>query len=271
MKLSKIFLENNIEVVVHLAGLKSTSESVQDPIKYFESNVGGSICLLEAMKNNNLKFLIFSSSATVYGLPKYLPIDESHPTIPVTPYGRTKLQIEEILSDLSNSDPEWKILSLRYFNPVGAHDSGLIYENPTNIPNNLMPCILDVALKKQAALNVYGNNYATKDGTCLRDYVHVMDVAEAHLSAIDFLKNKYGWDVFNIGTGRATSVFEMIKIFEESNCCPIKTNILNRRSGDVASCFASVDKASSLLKWQSKRNIEDMCRSSFKSRATLKK
>ena len=211
---AKVLQDYKIEAAIHFAGLKSVSESVERPIEYYANNVQGSISLLEALKSTNVKVLIFSSSATVYGDPLYLPVDEHHPTAATNAYGRSKLHIEEMLKDIVSSDPELKIVCLRYFNPVGAHESGLIGEESIGMPNNLMPFVAQVALGKFSHLNVYGSNYDTIDGTGVRDYIHVMDLAEGHLAALNFLKNQSGLYFFNLGTGIGSSVLEMVKAFE---------------------------------------------------------
>lgn len=261
--LIKILNRYEIDSVIHFAGLKAVGESATIPIEYYQNNVQGTISLLGAMKKNDIKKIIFSSSATVYGDPKYLPIDEKHPTTATNPYGRTKLHIEEMLSDLAKSDPEWQIICLRYFNPVGAHQSGLIGEDPSGIPNNLMPYIGQVASGNLQQLNIYGNNYPTPDGTGVRDYIHVMDLAEGHVAALRYLLRMKGWDAFNLGTGCGHSVMEMIAAFEKVSRIKIPYEIVSRRVGDVATCFSSVDKAKALLGWQTKRTIEEMCSSGW--------
>ena len=261
--LIKSLQDFKIDAVIHFAGLKSVSDSVENPLEYFANNVQGTISLLDAMKTTNKKILIFSSSATVYGDPQYLPIDENHPTNPKNPYGRTKLQIEEMLLDLSRSDPEWSICALRYFNPVGAHSSGLIGESPNNIPGNLMPYIDQVALGNLSHLNIYGNNYSTLDGTGVRDYIHVMDLAQGHLSALSYAKAYNGMEFFNLGTGRGYSVLEVVDKYRSITGALIPFKIVADRKGDVDSCYASVDKASSVLKWSAKRTIEEMIISAF--------
>jgi UDP-glucose 4-epimerase len=215
------------------------------------------------MKVSNVKSLVFSSSATVYGDPQYLPIDEEHPLSATNAYGRSKLHIEEMLKDVANSDVEWKIICLRYFNPVGAHKSGLIGEDPHGIPNNLAPYISQVAIGKLAKLNVYGDDYPTPDGTGVRDYIHVMDLAEGHLAALDFIVSHAGWVAINLGTGQGVSVLEMVNEYEHVSGKPIPYSIEKRRSGDIASCFSKADKAKDLLQWQAKRNIKDMCSSGW--------
>ena len=259
----KVLKDYQIEAVMHFAGLKAVSESVQTPIEYFDNNVGGTISLLQAMRVSNIKTLVFSSSATVYGTPQYLPLDENHPTQATNPYGRSKLHIEEMLADFLVSDPTWHIACLRYFNPVGAHESGLIGEDPNGIPNNLMPYIAHVASGKLAYLNVYGNDYDTLDGTGVRDYIHVMDLAEGHLAALSFIKQKSGLNIFNLGTGKGNSVLEMVRAFEEVSGKSIPLKVTNRRAGDVATCYARVDKSSADLSWKATRTLQEMCSSTW--------
>lgn len=258
---AKVLQDYKIEAAIHFAGLKSVSESVERPIDYYANNVQGSISLLEALKSTNVKALVFSSSATVYGDPLYLPVDEYHPTAATNAYGRSKLHIEEMLKDVVSSDPEFKIVCLRYFNPVGAHESGLIGEEPIGMPNNLMPLVAQVALGKFSHLNVYGSNYDTIDGTGVRDYIHVMDLAEGHLAALNFLKNQSGLCVFNLGTGIGSSVLEMVKAFEIASGKSIPLRFMEKRLGDVASCYAKVDKANRDLSWKATRNLQTICES----------
>ena len=257
----------SIGAVIHFAGLKAVGESVEKPIDYYDNNVTGTISLLKAMQNTNTKNLVFSSSATVYGDPQYLPLDESHPTSVTNPYGRSKLQIEQILSDLAVSDLNWRIVCLRYFNPVGAHDSGLIGEDPNDIPNNLMPYIAQVASGKLPHLNVFGNDYNTEDGTGVRDYIHVMDLAEGHKAALNHLNrlpSECGQlQTFNLGTGTGYSVLEMVEAFEKASGQNIPCQITARRVGDVATCYAQADKAKELLKWQAIRTLSEMCKSTW--------
>ncbi len=255
----KVLKDHQIDAVIHFAGLKAVGESVQMPIEYYANNAQGTISLLEAMKSTGVKTLVFSSSATVYGDPQYLPIDENHPTSATNPYGRSKLHIEEMLKDVAISDAEWKIICLRYFNPVGAHDSGLIREDPQGIPNNLMPFILKVIAGDLPVLNVYGKDYPTIDGTGVRDYIHVMDLAEGHLAALLFLSNRYGWHVINLGTGVGHSVLEMIHASEEGSGKKINFQFAPRRPGDIASCYADVKKANQDLAWVATRTLQEMC------------
>jgi UDP-glucose 4-epimerase len=257
--------ECNINAVMHFAGLKAVGQSVQEPLMYYDNNVGGTISLLQAMKSCDIKTLVFSSSATVYGAPQYLPIDENHPTNPQSPYGKTKLQIEEILRDLSVSDNAWKMIALRYFNPVGAHESGLIGEEPNGIPNNLMPYISQVAAGLHDKLKIFGNDYDTPDGTGMRDYIHVMDLAEGHVAALNYLSKKsQNFSIINLGGGSGCSVLELVSIYEKTSLKKIPYEITPRRLGDIASCYASVDKAAYLIGWNAARSLkvacEDSCR-----------
>lgn len=269
--LSQTLRDYEIDAVIHFAGLKSVGESVLGPLRYFDNNVGGTISLLEAMQVNNVKTLVFSSSATVYGEPQYLPIDEMHPTSANNPYGRTKLQIEEMLQDLASSDASWRIACLRYFNPVGAHHSGLIGEDPNGVPNNLMPFVSRVAAGSYRFVKIFGGDYPTHDGTGIRDYIHVLDLAEGHLAAINFLKKGHlGWYAINLGTGYGSSVLEMINQFSVSNGVKVPYEIVARRPGDVASCYASAEKAEKMLKWKASRNLDDMCTSAWKWQGSIK-
>jgi len=252
-----------IDSAIHFAGLKSVGESASKPVAYFSANVQGTISLLSAMQENQVKILVFSSSATVYGDPKYLPIDEAHPTSATNPYGRSKLHVEEMLLDLSKSDSGWRIACLRYFNPVGAHESALIGEHPKGIPNNLMPFVARVALGKLPQLSVFGGDYATPDGTGVRDYIHVLDLAEGHLAALLFLKNNLGWHAINLGTGQGHSVLDMIRTFEAVSGKKITYTVVERRAGDVANCYAKSDKAKQMLGWEAKRTPDEMCRSAW--------
>lgn len=259
----KVLREYKIDAVFHFAGLKSVAESVANPVLYYANNVQGSISLLRAMQKVGIKTLVFSSSATVYGEPQYLPYDEEHPTKPMNPYGQSKLQVEEILRDLAKSDPEWKIASLRYFNPVGAHESGLIGEDPNGIPNNLMPYIVRVASGELPHLNIFGDDYETRDGTGERDYIHVMDLAEGHMAAFSYVKTNSEFQIFNLGTGVSTSVLELILTFEKASHQLISREVVQRRAGDLPAYFANVDKANSFLNWRARRTREEFCQSSW--------
>ena len=253
-----------VEAIIHFAGLKAVGESVRNPLEYYDNNVGGTISLLKAMTEVGIKRLVFSSSATVYGDPQYLPIDEAHPRSATSPYGRTKLQIENILEDLAASDASWRITCLRYFNPVGAHESGLIGEDPNGVPNNLMPFLARVAAGKLPCLNIFGGDYDTPDGTGVRDYIHVMDLAEGHLAALVVVNlNGLSFDAFNLGTGTGRSVLEMVKSFELAIGRSINKKIAPRRAGDVALCYAKTDKAEKALGWIASRSLDNMCCSTW--------
>lgn len=254
---------HRIDVVVHFAGLKAVGESVAKPIDYYANNVVGTISLLQAMKAAELETLVFSSSATVYGDPLYLPIDEEHPTSATNPYARSKLHIEEMLADVAKANKRWRIACLRYFNPVGSHESGLIGDDPTGTPNNLMPYVAQVAAGKLPHLNIFGDDYPTNDGTGVRDYIHVMDLAEGHLSALNFLSTEVGWHAINLGTGKGYSVLDMVNIFELACGKSVPYKIVLRRPGDIASCYAKAAKAARQLGWQANRTLEDMCASSW--------
>ena len=257
--LTQTLQTHGIEAVVHFAGLKAVGESVAQPLAYFANNVQGTISLLQAMQQAHVHQLVFSSSATVYGEPQYLPLDEQHPTSATNPYGRTKLHIEEMLHDLAASDAAWRVACLRYFNPVGAHESGLIGEDPNGIPNNLMPYVAQVAVGLRPALQVFGDDYDTPDGTGVRDYIHLMDLAQGHLAALEHLSRQTGWQAYNLGTGAGHSVLEMVRAFEQASGKSVAFNIVARRPGDVASCFAKVDKARQELNWQATRGLQQMC------------
>jgi UDP-glucose 4-epimerase len=261
---TKALIDYKIDAVIHFAGLKAVSESVEKPIEYYANNVQGTISLLEAMKKTNIKTLVFSSSATVYGDPQYLPIDEDHPTSATSAYGRSKLHTEEMLKDVANSDADWKIICLRYFNPVGAHESGLIGEDPNAVPNNLMPYIAQVAAGKLPHLNVFGNDYPTPDGTGLRDYIHIMDLAEGHLASFIYVQNHFGWTVFNLGLGKGYSVLDVLKTYEEVNGKKLSVNVAPRRLGDIAACFSRAEKAKEFMEWFARRDLHEMCSSSWK-------
>lgn len=250
-----------IEAVMHFAGLKAVGESAEKPLEYFDNNVGGTISLLKSMQACNIKTLVFSSSATVYGEPKYLPYDEKHPTCAINTYGRTKLHVEEILADLANSDNSWRIACLRYFNPVGAHDSGLIGEDPEGIPNNLMPYIARVATGKLPYLNVFGDDYETPDGTGVRDYIHVMDLVEGHEAALNYLAKNTGWHAINLGSGCGYSVLEVIKAYQAANQINVPYKIMPRRHGDLPAYYADATLAAKKLNWKVKRSLDSMCAS----------
>ena len=254
---------HRIDVVIHFAGLKAVGESVAQPLAYYANNVQGSISLLQAMQAAAVNTLVFSSSATVYGNPKYLPLDESHPTAATNPYGRSKLHIEEMLQDQCRADPAWRVLSLRYFNPVGAHSSGLIGDNPRGVPNNLMPYLSRVAAGELPHVNVFGSDYPTPDGTGVRDYIHVTDLASGHLAGLARLQAQTGFDVINLGTGQGHSVLQMIDAFAAASGRPVPHRIVPRRAGDIATCYAAPGKAARLLGWRATRTLQDMCRDTW--------
>lgn len=247
------------DAVIHFAGLKAVGESVAEPLRYYDNNVSGSIALFETMAELGIKTLVFSSSATVYGDPASVPIREDAPLSATNPYGRSKLMIEDILRDVFKADPEWRIALLRYFNPVGAHPSGRIGEDPNGIPNNLMPYISQVAIGKLACLSVFGNDYPTPDGTGVRDYLHVVDLAKGHLAALAALERRGGLLTVNLGTGRGYSVLEMVRAFEQASGRNVPYRIVPRRPGDVATCYADPTLAAELLDWRAEKGLEEMC------------
>ncbi|MCU9612317.1 UDP-glucose 4-epimerase GalE [Caldibacillus lycopersici] len=257
--LEQVFAENNIDAVIHLAGVKAVGESVEIPHFYYHNNITGTLVLCEVMKNYGVMRIVFSSSATVYGNPKRVPISENFPLSPTNPYGRTKLMIEEILRDIYSADPSWSITLLRYFNPVGAHHSGRIGEDPRGVPNNLMPYLTQVAIGTRKELQIYGNDYPTVDGTGVRDYIHVVDLAKGHLKALERILKSTDLEVYNLGTGRGVSVLEILTAFEKVSGVKIPFKIVNRRPGDVASCFANPSKAEYELGWTAEKDIEEMC------------
>jgi UDP-glucose 4-epimerase len=256
--------------VLHFAGLKAVGDSVDNPIDYYANNVQGTISLLQAMRAADVRKLVFSSSATVYGDPKYLPYDEAHPTNAMNPYGQTKLHIEKMLTDMAASDQTWRITSLRYFNPVGAHESGLIGDNPTGPPNNLMPYVARVASGLLPEVQVFGADHPTSDGSGVRDYIHVMDLAEGHIAALKYLDSHAGHHVFNLGTGYGTSVFEMIRAFEQASGKAIPYRIVARRHGDLPSYYADATRAKTHLSWEASRTLMEMCESSWRFQSRLK-
>lgn len=264
-KLEKVFEENDIEAVMNFAGFKAVGESVQKPIEYYTNNISGALVLLDTMRKYNVKKFIFSSSATVYGEPEKMPITEETPTGGTTnPYGTTKLYIEQILKDIYKSDNTWDICILRYFNPVGAHESGLIGEEPQGIPNNLMPYVARVASGTLKELSVFGNDYNTPDGTGVRDYIHVVDLAKGHIKALDKLdKENEGLFIYNLGTGNGYSVLDMVNAFEKSTGRKVPYKIAPRRAGDIAICYADPTKAKDELGWVAEKSLEDMCRDSW--------
>ncbi len=256
--LEKVFTTQPIDAVIHFAGLKAVGESVKVPLNYYHNNITGTINLCEVMKNHQVSTLVFSSSATVYGDPQTVPIREDFPLGPTNPYGRSKLMIEEILRDLHRAEPQWSIALLRYFNPVGAHESGLIGEDPNGIPNNLLPFISQVAVGKHEKLSVFGNDYPTPDGTGVRDYIHVVDLASGHLRALEKLVAEPGIFTYNLGTGQGYSVLEMIRAFEQSSGRKIPFEIVGRRAGDIATCYSDTSRARNELGWTASRGIEAM-------------
>lgn len=261
-KLDKIFKTHSIESVIHFAGLKAVGESVQLPLKYYKNNVCATVSLLSVMRDNNVKKIIFSSSATVYGNPETVPIPESAILAPASPYGKTKYYIEQMLGDLFVADKDWSIVILRYFNPIGAHESGEIGEDPNGIPNNLLPFISQVAVGKLDKLKVYGDDYPTPDGTGIRDYIHVVDLARGHIASLKKM-NKKGFFVFNLGTGKGTSVMEIIKSFEKACGKKILFEVVGRRDGDVTQCFADVSLAERELGWKARFDIDKMCKDTW--------
>lgn len=262
--LNVTFRKHAIDSVIHFAGLKAVGESVRIPLSYYYNNVTGSIILFETMKKYGVKNIVFSSSATVYGMPEKMPISEDMPLNPVSPYGRTKYIIEEMLRDVHAADSGWNIALLRYFNPVGAHVSGRIGEDPNGVPNNLMPYISQVAVGKLKEVQVFGGDYPTPDGTGVRDYIHVVDLADGHLKALEKMEEKPGIVAYNLGTGRGTSVLEMIKAFSQASGGKIRYTITGRRSGDVAVCYADPSKAQRELGWKAEKSIYDMCEDSWR-------
>ena len=280
--LKQVFSAHKFFGVIHFAGLKAVGESVAKPLMYYDNNVSGTITLLEVMAEYDVKNLVFSSSATVYGDPERLPIDESSPRSCTNPYGQSKLTVEHILEDLAVSDDSWNLIPLRYFNPVGAHPSGQIGEDPNDIPNNLMPYISQVAVGKLEKLSIFGNDYPTIDGTGVRDFIHVTDLAQGHVAALSYLeqqtsleehssdekisdkKNSIGFLPINLGTGKGTSVLELVAAFSKVSEQDIPYQFVSRRAGDIASCYASADKAKDLLKWQAELSITDMCQDTWR-------
>ena len=263
-KLENVFKENKIEAVIHFAGLKAVGESVQKPLLYYHNNITGTLILLKLMKKYNCKKIIFSSSATVYGIPKEVPIKEDFPLATTNPYGSTKLMIEQILNDVCVSDKDFCAILLRYFNPIGAHKSGLIGEEPNGIPNNLMPYINKVAKGELDHLNIFGNDYDTIDGTGVRDYIHVVDLAKGHLKALEYMNSNNGLNIFNLGTGNGYSVLDMVNTFERVNNVEVPYKVVDRRSGDLAEVYADPTKANKELNWKAEKTLEDMCRDAWR-------
>jgi UDP-glucose 4-epimerase len=262
--LDAVFAAHPIEAVIHFAGLKAVGESVQKPLEYYDNNIAGTLSLCEAMRDAGVRDIVFSSSATVYGDPASVPIREDFPLSATNPYGRSKLFIEEILRDLHVADPAWNVVLLRYFNPVGAHPSGRIGEDPNGIPNNLMPFVAQVAVGKLSRLRVFGNDYPTPDGTGVRDYIHVVDLARGHVAALRRIQDDPGAVVYNLGTGRGYSVLEMVAAFERASARPVPYDIVVRRAGDIATCYADPALAREALGWQAEHDIDAMVRDAWR-------
>lgn len=262
--LNRMMEQNHFDACIHFAGLKAVGESVEKPWEYYENNIGGTLTLLDVMRRHGCKNIIFSSSATVYGDPAMIPITETCPKGNCTnPYGKTKSMLEEIMMDMQKADKEWNVVLLRYFNPIGAHPSGTIGENPNGIPNNLMPYITQVAVGKRPELGVFGNDYDTPDGTGVRDYIHVVDLAKGHVAALQAIERKCGCAIYNLGTGQGYSVLQLVKTFEKVNNIKIPYSIKPRRAGDIAICYSNPAKAEKELGWKAERGLEDMCRDSW--------
>jgi UDP-glucose 4-epimerase len=266
--LDRLLAERPIRAVMHFAGLKAVGESVEKPLEYYDNNVRGTLELLAAMRRAGVRTIVFSSSATVYGDPASVPIREDFPRSATNPYGRSKLMIEDILEDLDRAEPGWNIARLRYFNPVGAHASGLIGEDPRGIPNNLMPFVAQVAIGRRERLAVFGNDYPTPDGTGVRDYIHVMDLAEGHVAALDWLRREGGMLTVNLGTGQGYSVLDMVHAFERASGRPVPYEIVARRAGDIAACWADPSLARQVLGWEAKRGIDAMCADAWRWQTT---
>jgi UDP-glucose 4-epimerase len=267
--LDRIFASHPVDAVVHFAGLKAVGESVAQPLRYYENNVVGTIVLLEAMRRHGVRRIVFSSSATVYGLAERMPLTEESPLGAINPYGRTKLMVEQMLRDLAAADPAWRVMLLRYFNPVGAHESGLIGEDPAGVPNNLMPFVAQVAVGRRARLQIFGNDYPTVDGTGVRDYIHVVDLARGHVAALAKLMGDSAprESIVNLGTGRGHSVLEVVRAFEAASGRAVPYDIVARRPGDVATCYADPARARTLLGWEARRGLEAMCADAWRWQA----
>lgn len=264
----RIFEQNVIDSVIHFAGLKAVGESVSMPVEYYDNNLTGTLVLLKIMKEFNVKKIVFSSSATVYGLHNMSPLSEDLPLSTTNPYGTTKVMIEQILTDLSKSDPTWSVVLLRYFNPIGAHKSGRIGENPKGKPNNIMPFITQVAVGKLPKLSIFGNDYDTPDGTGVRDYIHVLDLARGHIKALEFSEHFYGVEAINLGTGMGISVLDLVKAFEKASGLTIPYEVIARRPGDIGTCYSDPKKAFELLGWKTQYTLDDMCMDSWKWQST---
>lgn len=261
--LREVFEKENIESAIHFAGYKAVGESVAKPVMYYENNIMSTLALVEVMAEFGVKKIVFSSSATVYGLNNPSPLVETMPTSATNPYGYTKVMLEQILRDVEVADKEWSVALLRYFNPIGAHESGLIGEDPAGIPNNLMPFVAQVAVGKRPELSVFGSDYDTVDGTGVRDYIHVIDLALGHIKALEKISTTAGVHTYNLGSGQGTSVLELVQAFEKVNGVPVPYKIVDRRPGDVATCYANADKALAELNWKTEKTIEDMCRDTW--------
>lgn len=259
----KVFSENDIEIVIHFAGLKAVGESVQKPLEYYHNNITGTLVLCDVMRDHDVKKIVFSSSATVYGNPASVPIQEDFPLSTTNPYGSTKLMLEQILTDLNISDDTWNVTLLRYFNPIGAHKSGLLGENPNGIPNNLMPYICQVAASILPQVNVFGDDYPTPDGTGVRDYIHVLDLADGHVKAVLGSRKKGGVNIYNLGTGKGYSVLDIIHAFEKANNLKIPYQVTPRRAGDIPECYADAAKAREELGWEAQYDLQAMCKDSW--------
>jgi len=262
--LSRVLIRNKIDAVIHFAGLKDVSDSVKNPNKYYDVNVNGSKTLIKQLKKFDIKKIIFSSSATIYGEPKILPIPESHPIKTINPYGENKVMVENSLESLCEQDDQWKATSLRYFNPIGAHPSGLLGEAISTKISNIMPHILNVAIKKASILDIYGDDYETKDGTGVRDYIHIMDLVDGHIAALSCLDKQNGHKIFNLGTGKGISVLELVKTFEEATNQQIPYQFVGKRKGDLSKSYADPSKALKELKWKAKKGLIEMCEDAFK-------
>ncbi|MEF1288821.1 UDP-glucose 4-epimerase GalE [Vibrio sp. M260118] len=263
-RLIEVMRNHDIGAVIHFAGLKAVGESVEMPLEYYDNNVNGSLVLVSAMREADVKTMIFSSSATVYGDPASVPIGEDFPTSATNPYGRSKLMVEECLTDFQKANPDWSITLLRYFNPVGSHPSGELGEDPQGIPNNLMPFVSQVAVGRRDCLSVFGNDYPTHDGTGVRDYIHVMDLADGHIAALNKAGPKAGLHIYNLGTGNGSSVLDMVKAFEKASNKTINYKIVDRRPGDIAECWADPAKAQTELDWKAVRSLEDMTQDTWR-------
>lgn len=262
--MKQVLVEHNIDAVIHFAGLKAVGESVEKPLEYYDNNVNGTLVLVDAMREAGVKTLVFSSSATVYGDPASVPITEDFPTSATNPYGRSKLMVEECLTDFQNANPDWSITLLRYFNPVGSHPSGELGEDPQGIPNNLMPFVSQVAVGRREFLSVFGDDYPTKDGTGVRDYIHVMDLSDGHVAALEKVGQTSGLHIYNLGTGNGYSVLEMVHAFEKASGKPVPYQIAPRRAGDIAECWADPSKAQRELGWSATRSLDEMTQDTWR-------